>query len=161
MKPFDLQGKSRRLLAGYVALAMAWALQAAAQNYSINWFKVSGGGGTSSSTNRQFAVSGTIGQHDAGGSMTGGSYSVTGGFWSLVAAVQTPGAPLLSIQLAGANSVLLSWPTSSTTFRLEQRSNLGAHTWATVTNEVNVVGGQNQAIISPPTGSQFYRLAYP
>ena len=41
-----------------------------------------------------YSVSGTIGQHDAGGPMTGGNYSLTGGFWALYA-VQTPGAPCL------------------------------------------------------------------
>ena len=40
----------------------------------------------------------TIGQHGAGGPMTGGNYSLTGGFWALYA-VQTPGAPLLKITI--------------------------------------------------------------
>ncbi|HUC85210.1 MAG TPA: hypothetical protein VL970_08465, partial [Candidatus Acidoferrales bacterium] len=59
-----------------------------AQSYSIDWFKIAGGGGTSS--NGQFSVSGTIGQPDAGGPLTGGSFSLAGGFWALYA-VQTPG----------------------------------------------------------------------
>jgi hypothetical protein len=67
---------------------------ASGQTYSIDWYKIAGGGGTSS--NGQYSVSGTIGQHDAGGLMIGGGYSATGGFWSLYA-VQTPGAPLLTI----------------------------------------------------------------
>jgi hypothetical protein len=65
-----------------------------AQQYSIDWYKISGGGGTSNGG--VYSVSGTIGQHDAGGPMTGGNYSLTGGFWALYA-VQTPGAPLLTI----------------------------------------------------------------
>ncbi len=52
-----------------------------AQQYSIDWYKVAGGGGTS--TGGTYSVSGTIGQHDAGGPMTGGNYSLTGGFWAL------------------------------------------------------------------------------
>src|ERR1035441_2541629 len=36
-----------------------------AQNYTVDWYKVSGGGGTSSGA--QYTVTGTIGQHDAGG----------------------------------------------------------------------------------------------
>lgn len=36
-----------------------------AQNYSIDWFKVAGGGGMS--TGGVYSVNGTIGQHDAGG----------------------------------------------------------------------------------------------
>jgi len=65
-------------------------LPAAAQ-YSIDWFKVAGGGGTS--TNTQFTLNGTIGQHDAGTPITNGQFSVTGGFWVLPTAVQTVGAP--------------------------------------------------------------------
>ena len=40
-------------------------LTAAAQQYSVGWSKIAGGGGTS--TNGQYAVSGTIGQPDASG----------------------------------------------------------------------------------------------
>ena len=66
------------------------------QTYSINWYKIAGGGGTSTGT--VYSVSGTIGQPDASGPMTGGGYSVTGGFWSLIGVVQPlPGAPFLMI----------------------------------------------------------------
>jgi hypothetical protein len=40
-----------------------------AQQYSIDWYKIAGGG---TSTGATYQVSGTIGQHDAGGPMTGG-----------------------------------------------------------------------------------------
>src|SRR5438045_1762891 len=76
------------------------------QPYSVDWFKVAGGGGAS--TNNQYSLSGTIGQHDAARPMTGGSYSVTGGFWSLLA-VQTPGAPLLKIFLTATNTAVITW----------------------------------------------------
>src|SRR5689334_5386383 len=86
--------------------------------YSVDWFKFSGGSG--SSTGGVYSLSGTIGQHDAGGPMNGGGYSLTGGFWTVVAAVQVPGAPHLSIRLATSNAVLVSWPYPSTGFILEQ-----------------------------------------
>ncbi len=76
-----------------------------AQNYTMDWHKISGGGGTS--TGGTFQVSGTIGQHDAGGPMTGGNYSLTGGFWALISVVQTSGAPTLFISHAG-NSVIIT-----------------------------------------------------
>jgi len=44
-----------------------------AQSCSINWYEAAGGGGTS--TNGQYSLSGTIGQPDASGAMTGGNYS--------------------------------------------------------------------------------------
>ena len=87
---------------------LTWLLltfSASAQNYSIDWYKVAGGGGTS--TGGVYAVSGTIGQPEASGALTGGNYSLSGGFWSLYA-VQTPGAPLLSIRYAG-NQAVVSW----------------------------------------------------
>src|SRR6516225_9851940 len=77
-----------------------------AQPYSISWYKVAGGGGTS--TGAVFSVSGTIGQHDAGTPMTGGNYSLTGGFWALISVVQTPGAPTLYISHSG-NTVTVYW----------------------------------------------------
>src|SRR5208282_484867 len=82
-----------------------------AQQYSIDWYKVAGGGGTSA--NGQYGLSGTIGQQDASGAMTGGTYSLTGGFWSLLSVVQTVGAPILTISQSGG-SAIVSWPSPST-----------------------------------------------
>jgi hypothetical protein len=59
-----------------------------AQSYSMARYKVSGGGGTSA--NGQYSMTGTIGQHDVGTAMSGGSYSLTGGFWSLISACKRP-----------------------------------------------------------------------
>jgi hypothetical protein len=59
-----------------------------AQQYTIDWYKISGGGGTSTGgpmIGTNYSASGTIGQPDASGVMSGGNYSVTGGFWSLYA----------------------------------------------------------------------------
>src|ERR1039458_3046895 len=82
-----------------------------AQNYSIDWYEIAGGGGTS--TGATYQVTGTIGQPDASGAMTGGSYSLTGGFWSLISVVQTAGAPTSTITHSG-NTVKVSWPYPST-----------------------------------------------
>ena len=69
---------SLRLL--ILAAAASVSLTASAQSYSIDWYKIAGGGGTS--TGAIYTVTGTIGQPDAGGAMTGGNYSLTGGFWA-------------------------------------------------------------------------------
>jgi hypothetical protein len=71
------------------------------QGYSIDWFKIAGGGGTS--TGAQQVVTGAIGQPDARGAMSGGNYSVTGGYWSVIDMVQTPGAPTLLVRHIHAN----------------------------------------------------------
>src|ERR1022692_329886 len=91
-----------------------------AQSYSIPWYKVAGGGGTS--TGGTYSVSGTIGQPDASSVMTGGNYSLTGGFWALYA-LQTPGAPLLTITYVG-NQAIVSWPPSAIGWTLQTNANL-------------------------------------
>ena len=53
--------------------------QSASAQFSIDWYTIDGGGGTS--TGGTFELSGTIGQHDAG-TMSGGSFTLTGGYWS-------------------------------------------------------------------------------
>ena len=63
-------------------------LRASAQSFSIDWFTIDGGGGTS--TGGVFSVSGTIGQPDAGTPMSGGNFSVSGGFWSMDSGSPTP-----------------------------------------------------------------------
>jgi hypothetical protein len=133
------------------------------QSYSIDWYKVAGGGGASVGTNGTtvYAVSGTIGQPDASTASTGGAYSLTGGFWSLISLVQTPGSPTLSIKQSG-NSVIVSWPDTGN-YTLQQNSNLAVSAgWATsgypVTTNAN---GTNSITITPPTGNLFFRLANP
>src|SRR5580698_7868744 len=103
-----------------------------AQTYSINWYKVAGGGGGSSGTNgsTMFSVNGTIGQHDAGAAMRGGAYSLTSGFWSLISVVQTAGLPDLTIVRSG-NSVIVAWLNTGT-YTLQQNTNLAVpSSWTT------------------------------
>src|SRR2546425_4366871 len=104
---------------------------AQAQTYAIDWFTIDGGGGIS--TGGVYSVSGTIGQPDAG-HMSGGNYTLDGGFWGLIAAVQTPGAPLLSILRTTTNTVAVSWPSPSTGFSLQQNTNnINSGSWSNVT----------------------------
>ena len=139
----------------FILLPFDFSLGASGQSYSVDWYKIAGGGGTS--TNGQFTVSGTIGQPEASATLTGGNYLLTGGFWSLFA-MQTPGAPVLRIFLAGTNRVVLAWPASATGYVLQQNSNLAATNWTDVANPVGVVGSENQVVISPSAGNQFFRL---
>ncbi len=132
------------------------ALVSNAQTYSIDWYKVAGGGGAS--TGGVYTVTGTIGQHDAGGAMAGGNYSVTGGFWSLIAVVQPPGAPALTATHSGG-SVIVSWPSSSTGFVLQQNSNLATANWAPSGYAVSDDGTNKSITISPPAGNLFFRLS--
>lgn len=69
--------RHHRLSVVFLSLA---APVAAAQNYSIPWYSVDAGGGTS--VGGPYSLSGTIGQHDAGAAASGGGYALAGGFWS-------------------------------------------------------------------------------
>jgi|ERR1022692_1102587 hypothetical protein len=129
-----------------------------AQSYSIDWYKASGGGGTS--TGGVYSISGTIGQHDAGGPMTGGNYSLTGGFWALYA-VQTPGAPVLSIKLTATNTAMVYWPSPSAGYNLQVNTNLIATNWVTPAESVTDNGTIKFIIVNPPRGNRFYRLKNP
>src|SRR6266704_1784355 len=142
----------------FVLVTLAFVSGARAQNYSIDWFTIDGGGGTS--TGGVYSVSGTIGQPDAG-HMSGGNYTIDGGFWGIIAAIQTPGSPLLRVVLSSTNTVVVAWPAPSTGFSLQQNPTVGTTNWSGVTNGVFVVGSENQVIISPPVGNRFYRLNHP
>ena len=142
------------------ALAAALLLPAGAmaQSYSIDWYKVAGGGGTS--TGGTYQVSGTIGQPDASGAMSGGQYSVTGGFWSLINVVQTVGVPKLIIAPNGPNSVKILWPAPATnSYILQQNNNLTLPAgWITTGYAITNGFGTNFCTISPPLGNLFFRL---
>ncbi len=137
---------------GCVVLGVA--ISALAQNYSIDWSTIDGGGGTS--TGGVYAVTGTIGQPDAG-TMTGGSFSLTGGFWSLINLVQTPGAPTLFVSHSG-NTVTVYWENAAG-WNLVQSGNLttpivswSASAGVTTSNGTNYLNQVN------PVGNLFFRL---
>jgi hypothetical protein len=138
------------------ALVLAlMALAARAQTYTVDWSTLDGGGGTS--TGGVYSVSGTIGQPDAG-HLSGGNYTLDGGFWGIIAAVQMPGAPLLAVSLTTSHTVLVTWPYPSTGFALEQNAAMGTTNWSSVTNVPVQVGDAWQVIARPPAGNRFYRL---
>src|SRR5690348_17454014 len=105
------------IIAGFLSALACAPIRSTAQSYTVDWHTIDGGGGTS--TGGVYSVSGTIGQPDAGPAMSGGNFALTGGFWSF-SAVQTPGAPLLTISLTSTNTVIVSWPSPSTGFGLQQ-----------------------------------------
>ena len=141
-----------------IAALLSLTLTLHAQQYSIDWYKIAGGGGTS--TNSQYSLTGTIGQPDAGGAMSGGNYSVTGGFWSLYA-VQTVGAPVLSIKLTTTNTAQVYWPSPSAGFTLQVNTNLATTNWVTPVESVTDNGTIKYIIVNPPTANRYYRLMNP
>jgi hypothetical protein len=139
------------LFAGVIAGGMGLH----AQSFSIDWHKVAGGGGTS--TGGVYSVSGTIGQHDAG-QLSGGNYNLVGGFWGIIAAVQTPGTPVLTITRTATNSVVVSWPYPSAGFSLQQNSDLRTTSWTPPAQSVSTNATINWIVVNPPVGNLYYRL---
>ena len=70
------------LLTSALLIGAAGAAAAVNSGYSLDWFTVDGGGGTSSGGG--YAVSGTAGQPDAG-TLSGSGYTLRGGFWGAAA----------------------------------------------------------------------------
>ena len=151
--------KTWRAILASCLLTAALCLPAWAQ-YSLDWHTVDGGGGTS--TGGVYTVNGTIGQPDATTTaMTGGQYSLTGGFW-VIQAVQPPGAPLLSIFRTSTNTVAISWPSPSDGWTLQQNTNsISSVNWSNVTEMIHNDGTTRTLIVNPPTGNRFYRLWKP
>ncbi|HET9224123.1 MAG TPA: hypothetical protein VFO07_16545 [Roseiflexaceae bacterium] len=77
----------RRLMLALLVAAILGAGAALAQTgggYDLTWSTIDGGGGGSAGAGYQLA--GTLGQHDAGATLSGGGYSLSGGFWGGVSA---------------------------------------------------------------------------
>jgi hypothetical protein len=144
----------------YVAIACAAMIfTCSAQDFTLEASAISGGGGQSSSSD--FELNATIGQVDAG-SMSGGDFVLDGGFWSIITAVDTQGAPTLTISASG-NQVTISWPENgSTGFVLEVANALAVPPATTTWTSVNVTPQTNNGIESVQvplvSGPQFYRL---
>ena len=128
-----------------------------AQNYSIGWSKIAGGGGTS--VNGPYTFNGTIGQPDASGTATSGQYAFTGGFWAFLGVVPTPGAPKLYISHSGS-TVTVFWPDVSG-WSLQQNNNLATPAGWSVNSSWTTSNGTNYLNLTSPTGYLFFRLSSP
>ena len=144
----------------YIVLGCLWLpVLGFAQQYSIDWSTVDGGGGTS--TGGVYSVTGTIGQPDAG-SMSGGAYAVSGGFWGIIAAVQTAGAPWLTVERTATNTVAVSWPNSDDAWKLQWTANLSdTVSWTEIAPPYPASGTNFMYVDLMPSGNRFYRLHKP
>lgn len=149
----------------WVGLVLAGALltgtTVAVAQYTIDWFTIAGGGGTS--TNSQYSLTGTSGQPDAGTTMTNGPYALTGGFWSVVAAIQTPGAPTLAVVLdPQSNAVTVSWPGTDPTWKLQSTASLAPPVaWTEIPPPYSTSTTNTWFMESSPVGTKIYRLHTP
>ena len=142
---------------------------ASGQSYSVDWFTVDGGGGTS--TAAVYAVTGTIGQPDAAWPVdqngfavqsTGGSiYTLVGGFWSVL---QQDSVRRLKLKRQ-ANSLMLSCPADATGggCAIGDKSAPSAD-WSNFATPVRV-GDEFEMVVgpanTPPNPIRFFRLYVP
>jgi hypothetical protein len=124
-----------------------------AQSYSIDWWTIDGGGGTSAGG--AFTLSGTIGQPDAG-VMSGGAYTLTGGFWALPVLVQSSNAPTLYITNAAPGFATIGWTPPTPGFTLQSTDSLTPPNWVNAPSGTN-----NPATVPAALPARFYRLFKP
>ena len=73
----------------------------------------------------------------------------------------TPVPPVLTIARAGANSVLLLWPTNSAGFNLQSTTNLSTNVWSAVSPAPIVISSNNVVTNAADAGLRLYRLSKP
>ena len=144
---------STKLSAAVLATLCLASLGVALAQYAIDWHTIDGGGGTS--VGGMYSVSGTIGQPDAGLPMSGGTYSLTGGFWAAFA-IQTPGAPLLCIEAGGPGQATVSWTPDDAGWRLQEATSLVLGNWVD-----SASGPTNPVTVPVSAPTTFYRLFKP
>lgn len=110
------------------------------------------------STGGVYSISGTVGQVEAGGMMSGEAYSLTGGFWNSSSTVEEPAATKLTVQVTGPGVVVVSWPSPSTGLFLEQSSSLSFPDWTAASETVTDDGTTKSIVISPTATHRYYRL---
>src|SRR5687767_3253300 len=126
---------------------------ASAQNFSVDWFTVDGGGGFSAAGGA-FSVSGTAGQPDAG-SMSGGNFAVYGGFWAFASD---------TLALAVSNSpagVVVYWNSPALNWVLDESAVLlhsPPHPWTQVLFPYETNATHIYVTIPSPAANKFYRL---
>jgi hypothetical protein len=154
---FQRWGALRASLA--VASFVCCAVACLAQNYSIDWHTLGGGGGTS--TGGSYSLTGTVGQSDTG-AMSGGNFSLQGGFWSVTAVAPTPGAPTLRV-LQSPGLVEIAWSKPADGWVLESSPALSGAglKWTPVAQPPVDAGSYLLVSLGAPGGAAFFRLYKP
>ncbi len=150
--------KLLRTLILYLTIA-AGACYAA---FTIPWSTLDGGGGKSTGTTAGgtvFALTGTIGQFDTtAASASGGSHTLTGGFWAQLVESSAPDGPRLTLVRFPNGDISLQWPGEAAGWQLESSTNLIQ--WIAIGGEIT-----NSGVLTlqynPAIPKQFFRLRYP
>jgi hypothetical protein len=131
-----------------LALVLSGAMGAplSAQNATIDWFTIDGGGADSGGG--PYKINATVGQQDAGLLMTG-SLVIEGGFWPGAFMVSTP---RLYIVRSGAN-VVITWAPEASGYVLQRNDGLSPANWTDAPS-----GGLNPVTEQVQSETRYYRL---
>jgi hypothetical protein len=88
MKRFTITGLTAALVALALLLIVSTALAQTGGDYDLSWSTIDGGGGESHGGG--YHLMGTAGQPDAGTALSGGAYTLVGGFWPGAAEASAP-----------------------------------------------------------------------
>ena len=146
------------LLLGTVTLLNSPGI-ARAQNYSLSWAKIGGGGGMQS-TGGVYQLSGTIAQTDAGRVAATNTFRLEGGFWAI--ALQQLGYPQLVIARVGTNAIV-TWSTPEPGLILQTASTLATSTvWSDLAGTPTISGTTNSTAVPLNSAAKsFFRLRRP
>ena len=145
------------------ALGLALIASNMAQNgnaaYNLAPRTFSGGGGTSHGGS--YAVSGSIGLPDAGPVLSGGAYSLRGGFWNMQMAIAATGEiPSIVIEHSSNDQILIRWAAQGGDWILQQTETLPGG-WTSAVEPVTSNGAEEAVVISPSGRERFFRLTKP
>jgi hypothetical protein len=119
------------------------------QSYSLQASAVGGGG---ASQGGGYTVEGLVGQAGIG-IMTGGSFTVAGGFWETFQIVKT-GLPILTIATGPQQQIIISWSPATPGYVLQESTSLNSAGWSSLGTQP-----QNPSlIIRAGERAKFYRL---
>lgn len=135
-------------------LLLGAAVTARAQSFSIT-SSVVGAGGTIGGGG--FTVTSTVGE-PVSSPMSGGSFAIATGFWSVVGAIAMPDAPTLIIEPHPDGSILVSWPASANGFALERSRDLLPGGWAATFEPITEDGHWKRIRLPVTAGTWFFRL---
>ena len=88
--------------------------------------------------------------------MSGGQYSLIGGFWTLPIAVPTTGAPTLTILSASPGQATISWSPNTPGFVLQETLSLSPANWVDSPSSAT-----NPVTVPATLPKKFYRLFKP
>ena len=123
-----------------------------AQTFTLESFNIDGGSATLSGGS--YIVIATVGQPNAG-LFSGGDFTLQAGYWPVVSEVIVPD---LTATLLSDGTVQVCWPSSATEFSLQEATTLNSVDWSASALVQNDGEGTKCVTVSATAGSRFFRL---